>query len=633
MANAIADILGSTPDPLAADYETNMRTVIAAWETLCPIARGTTFYFDSLAGNDSNDGLSEGAPKQTISAMNTVIGANAGCAIKLKCGSVWRTETTIALGTGSISSYGSGSKPRITGFTQTIAAGAGSFTSAAGDRYTTTAISTLGWLLCESLPLSQPMRLVASTAEVEATPYSWYASGGTLHVNIDGVDPNLYDWAATPASGSAFDGITHGAGSRIDGIRVDGQSCRSTFSQDYAIQFAGTTDEVGCVTNCELYYHHLHNGGTLTTGTGGRLLYKSCTMGWCYDDTATLFVNYMSGGGNESIVADCSFPYGALPKTAAKTGAECKAVYSHTDGSGTVDALHVINCTIPTGTEFAPSSLGNAGNFAAVTDPHDSPYVFYKCVHERTGLNAATLFWNSNMVWAACRLFLKPRDSTTLAMSITPGKGWIVACYIDVDWSDFTSARNQYGLCNATTSTDHQPRIINSWIHTRHNGIASKICAAINRDLYDAAIVADRTDQLCINSIFTAEGKPGSNTCFIGIGNVAANDHHNAVFGFDGSASTTEERAYGAWANTVALGALPDLITIDTVPALLAELKGVGDTSYVNLPAYNLLGEALAVPGADIGPLGVAAASGGGPALPFDLSHSLSPGLTFSLAE
>lgn len=613
MATDIASVLGAIPDPLSSLYESQMLKVIAAWEAECPVDRDTTYYFDSEDGDDANDGLTTSTPKQSISEMNTVAAASPGCAIRLKCGSLWRSTTEIDIGSGCITCYGTGTKPKLTGFTQTIASGGTSWTNAAGDRWTTTELASMGWLMCESRGWGEVMKLAASTAEVEATENSFYFTAGTLHVNAgSGVDPNDLDWAATPPTTTEYSAVRFDGGGRVDSIIAYGQNFTSTLDQSYGARFWGSGEDVGVFSNCEFYYHTRHNFGVATSATGGRLLGKNCITGWMYEDVGTSFVSYYEFGGNESIIYGCTFPYGQVPITVARVGAEGRAIYCHTTGGlNYVDALHVLRCKIPDDSEFPPDNFGGPNNMNTVADYHESPYVFFGCIQERV-YGAVTRFWATNVVWAASQLYLYPPGGGGSCVDTVAGKGLIVSCYIDVDWQDMGSAE-QYGCCNAVTATDFQPRFVNSWIHSRHSPTyPTRVCSALNRDLYGTA-AADYTEQHSVNSIYTSQDSPTANTMFPGIGNPdpAPNNHHNAMYDMDGGAELIYEKGYGNWTDTVELSALPTLPTPTTRVAVIDETVGVGDTTYADLPEYDLYGRRLAEAGADIGPLGTLADTGG----------------------
>ena len=84
------------------------------------LAGATTYYVDSVAGNDNNGGTSSGAPWQNLTKVNTITFA-AGDQILLKCGSVWNGQQLYPKGSGSsgspivINSYSTGAKPLING--------------------------------------------------------------------------------------------------------------------------------------------------------------------------------------------------------------------------------------------------------------------------------------------------------------------------------------------------------------------------------------------------------------------------------------------------------------------------------------------------------------------------------------
>ncbi len=82
-------------------------------------AAGTTYYVDSIAGNDANNGTSTSTPWQTLTKVNSVT-FQPGDQILFKSGSLW-TGTLAPKGSGSaaasivINSYGTGNRPVIAG--------------------------------------------------------------------------------------------------------------------------------------------------------------------------------------------------------------------------------------------------------------------------------------------------------------------------------------------------------------------------------------------------------------------------------------------------------------------------------------------------------------------------------------
>lgn len=80
----------------------------------------TTYYVDSVGGNDNNNGTSQSAPWKNLTKVSTVT-FQAGDQILLKCGSVWNGQQLYPKGSGSsgnpivINSYSTGAKPLING--------------------------------------------------------------------------------------------------------------------------------------------------------------------------------------------------------------------------------------------------------------------------------------------------------------------------------------------------------------------------------------------------------------------------------------------------------------------------------------------------------------------------------------
>lgn len=81
-------------------------------------ATSTTYYVDSVSGNDSNNGLSSSTPWKTLSKVNSTT-FSPGDRIMLRAGSTWTGEQLSPKGSGSsgspiiIDKYGTGNKPLI----------------------------------------------------------------------------------------------------------------------------------------------------------------------------------------------------------------------------------------------------------------------------------------------------------------------------------------------------------------------------------------------------------------------------------------------------------------------------------------------------------------------------------------
>ncbi|MCD9022485.1 right-handed parallel beta-helix repeat-containing protein [Cohnella silvisoli] len=98
-------------------------TLLFALVPLSPVyATPTTYYVSFSAGSDSNNGTSANTPWKTLGKVSTQT-FNAGDTILLKKGDTWTGETLYLNGNGTntnwitLSSYGTGNKPKITPYT------------------------------------------------------------------------------------------------------------------------------------------------------------------------------------------------------------------------------------------------------------------------------------------------------------------------------------------------------------------------------------------------------------------------------------------------------------------------------------------------------------------------------------
>ena len=93
--------------------------LVACFSLICTSAAlATTYYVDSVSGNDNNNGTSQSTPWQNLTKVNTVT-FQPGDQILFKCGSVWNGQLLYPKGSGSagspivINSYSAGAKPLI----------------------------------------------------------------------------------------------------------------------------------------------------------------------------------------------------------------------------------------------------------------------------------------------------------------------------------------------------------------------------------------------------------------------------------------------------------------------------------------------------------------------------------------
>lgn len=585
----------SIATPNTVSYEADVRAAAAAWEALCPVDRATTYYFDSVAGEDSNDGLSESTPKQSFTALKAIFDAaisgstDNATAVKIKCGSQYNTQTTLNIGGGSLSSYGTGAKPRFLGWSDTYN---GSWTPDTGDAYTISVASEPTWLWLETLDIGQPLEKVAFGL-ADSTDYSWAWDDGTLYVNLAGDSPNglTFWWEDSANTAANIDGILAGDGSRVDGIECIGHAFRSNNAQTYGISTPITGGETAVVTNCECWYHWLHNlGQNEVTANGGNTLYKGCRWGWLGSPAATGHVAYAGSGGQTAIVLDCEARYGLVPGLVSAASNRSHAVFGHTDGGANyVAGFHVVNLECgddPNGNTL----IGACTDVPAVSDIAAARVVFHRC---RMGeyLRAAENFAQRSSVHSSCILRLKPAYVATQALTTQPSDGWVVGCFVTVDMTDWSDQAQQHGVWNNEGNV--APQIANSWLHLIHSGNASRRCAW-NYEQQFTFKTADRGARV-YNSILT--GDDNGEALYLGLDNTSEHSG-NAIFGYDNTTSTTFAGSAGNWTGTINLASQPDL----AAPVPLPELQSRGDATAPLKSATDYYGNPLPNPGDSIGP-------------------------------
>ena len=99
--------------------KSNSLTFFILFFFISNVSNGTTYYIDSVAGLDTNNGTTIATPWKSVSKVNTNLVA--GDKIYLKCGSVWNGEQLKFSGSGSsanpiiVDQYGTGAKPILNG--------------------------------------------------------------------------------------------------------------------------------------------------------------------------------------------------------------------------------------------------------------------------------------------------------------------------------------------------------------------------------------------------------------------------------------------------------------------------------------------------------------------------------------
>lgn len=451
-----------------------------------PITRGTVYYF-STTGADGNSGLSSGSPKQNISELNTVLAASGGnITILLKCGDVWDVTSGINGDATddniTIASYGTGARPLLNGFTSKIASGS-AWTVGTGSRYTATAAADMGDFR-EVNNRDFQYRRVASTAEVESTPFSYYWAAGTVHCNANGVDPDTitggYEYTLAGTTDDSGIYIPNGAtGYRIDGIQCDGWGADGgAVNQEYGIKFAGIGTDTCVVTNCKATRsarHNLgHNGGA---NSGGFMLVANCEAGMDTEVGAAPYVFYQQNGGQEIWMFSNSTPWGAQPLTATRNYADGLAVICHTNSTSTPPGFaHVQDHQIPANSQgFGCHNSIALDNFAVQTNPNLCEAVVIGTRMEKAvgtssnGSASGFAIARQGTVEIGSYYDFIPLNSPTDAMGSFDPRGHVYNTDFRVDLTNAGMTEGWFAFYNPTAATN-DPKIHGCFFEIISNG-------------------------------------------------------------------------------------------------------------------------------------------------------------------
>jgi len=162
-----------------------------------PRARATTYYVDSIGGNDSSNGTSSSTSWQTIAKINSST-FHPGDSILFNSGDTWREQLNIT-NSGSagnpitIGSYGAGAMPIISG--ANLATGWASTSIVSGASSTTVTLWSVNQASSTNQVFEDGKRLASSTASSTMPAGSFYydSRGGRVYVRTFSDDnPNSH---------------------------------------------------------------------------------------------------------------------------------------------------------------------------------------------------------------------------------------------------------------------------------------------------------------------------------------------------------------------------------------------------------------------------------------------------------
>lgn len=327
MSNSPFQLAGSRPTATSYSLLGYRQRLLA--EAYAPLqesakARATTYYVDSSAGDDSNDGLSTGAPVQTLSEVHDLIQASSGdVRVRFKYGSEfvgsgkdynWLSSHNCAVYANkdnlTFDCYGD---PDDGVVVFRISGGLGSSWTDSGDGVTYYAS---GWtdavdMVYETDGSTDEFSRETSLVDCQATSRSMYYSVSTdrVYVNYNGADAPPSDLYAVEANNitclrlEGDDIIVDLDGAEFYGYGLDNADQNS---HDYAVGVLVQSGDVVTVANLEAYYGSSHTVATWheSTGTDGHVSWLNLKGGRGY--AGRLINAYQPSGGMTTIVANCS---------------------------------------------------------------------------------------------------------------------------------------------------------------------------------------------------------------------------------------------------------------------------------------------------------------------------------------
>lgn len=623
-AGLAEELAGARPRPNTLAFLRWKEDLYSAILDLCPIAAETNYYVDPSAGDDGDAGT-EAAPFETLAKAQEMIDAwtptTGRLGIRLKRGTTFEENVGLTLKSYvTVSTYGSGLRPLLNRFTSKFASGGTLWTLASGNRYTTT-VASIGTIRRQTQRL-KAIRKVASTAEVESTPNSWYWASNTLHLHLTNdagtaVDPDTVALEYTLSASPGLTGILIPEGAtrcRVDGVRCDGwgYSGFEDSGQNYGIKAACNDDEIAAITDFECYFNNRHcfghNAGGSNSNAGGLVLFMNGRAGHAWAQDVTVGIAYAGGGEQETALKNIEIPWGAIADTAARDYAAGIAMYCHTNSSSTyhpglviVDGLY-----LPT----PPHGYGcAAANHFGDLDEADSldevvAYEFNTRVEKFRGFGNGQCLWNNNAWHANRSIYLYPREDgqetlVNLSSASLSAGGWGCNDAIEVDLSNIAAARSQYALFNPTSpSANYSPKIL--FTHLKWSRNPQNLHTGICYDQIFGGATAAGAGSEFVNSI--AEANRENPSTVSPIQRLTLVDSSSAIrnSAFLGMtpAGTAGTNGQESGANTVTLdGPLP-LLAPQTVG--IGQLYGAGEAAVCE---YDFYGRPRSTSAPTIGPV------------------------------
>lgn len=560
----VEDLVGPMPLPSSLEYlrwEDSARAYVR--EVRCPRLRDTVYYIDP-AGSDAANGLTTGTAWQTWARVQTFIAGwsqvAGGVTFLFKRGGVWDYAgglDTLGKDFMSFSDYGTGAYPLLNAFVNKFASGGSLWTLASGARYTTT-VASIGTIRRQT-QRKREFTKVASTAEVEATPNSWFWSGNTLHLHIIGpagtaVDPDTIALEYTLAATTSVSGIKIDAASdgiHVSNLRFDGQGYTGFADglQSYGVSSAVNGTNVAYIGNVQAYFHNRHNlghnGGGSGSNVGGLSVFENCELGKCWESAAIPLIHYAGGGDHEGIYYNCTIENGTVRENATRNYPTGVGFYCHSNaGVGTVGFISIRNLKCPKPKDgYGVAGTATFSNVKPQTTLAACRVVEIGSIYEagQYGGGDGFLPWGANVYYANRKLHFWSRNTgsnesmCTVASADNPNAGgWDRNSVIDLDLSDIPTARGYFAIYNPTVSLLSFPDL--GHVHIRiYNPNRLNFCINYDQLFANGTTTTNAAGTTVKNSIvqYLRDDTVEANTMRLGMVDSAIALQNNAYIGLD----------------------------------------------------------------------------------------------------
>lgn len=564
---------------------------------LCPLARGTTVYYDPVGGSDAGAGTI-GSPFKTFGKIQGLIdaaGTNVNTAYLMKAGVVGDADPT-TFTTGILRSkgkdnitfgvYGTGSSALINCFSKKYTSGWTQVGST--NRWTRTETDTIAAVRWDVIRMGGALWTLTectTTTLCENNPVSYHFTAGTLSINLGtGNNPNSFTLEAVKANDTYGVVIEEGSdGCRVDRLVVhgagDNPSNVASNICGMADNLTGTDMVAFTRTGSGFSGSHAHVHVTSGPGkTGGIFLWEGCRAYYTrYNGGAgeTIFNDYTHTALQEGLVLFNEPTYGTRPHTswynATTNPVRGQGFYGHTS-AGETGTYVAFGNRIPAN-PFGCSGQITRGNTPAIDQTNHRSAIVFIIGNDFEPRRGSVFSIASGAIIDSNRYPAQQPDTSSGLFNQAAPFGWFTNNLVEEDGSMQTSGvflRSLWGWSgqHATWKMWHNHfRIIN-------NGQRGPYVLDFN-----GTSAAGSSDQVeAVNNIFSNESATDpSSVAQVTLGGLtgdfATRVRNNAFYRY---LSTTSHGGYGGSANKVELN-YPPLPWVLLMPD--SPLIGAGDAS------------------------------------------------------